>query len=70
MKVFDDFIHEFLYSIASQFNSCPLVWICHHRSVNNKINLLHEICISIVFSYIGSTFEDLLDRKTYLSQCE
>ena len=25
---------------ASQFNYCPLVWMCHHRSVNNKINRL------------------------------
>ena len=26
----------------SQFNYCPLLWMCHHRSVNNKINRLHE----------------------------
>ena len=29
---------------TSQFNYCPLVWMCHHRSVNNKINRLHERC--------------------------
>ena len=26
----------------SQFNYCPLLWMCHHSSVNNKINRLHE----------------------------
>ena len=24
--------------ILSQFNCCPLVWMCHSRSLNNKIN--------------------------------
>ena len=37
---------------ASQFNYCPLVWMCHHRSVNNKINPLHERCLRIVYSDI------------------
>ena len=26
---------------ASQFNYCRLVWMCHNRTVNNKINRLH-----------------------------
>ena len=36
---------------ASQFNYCPLVWMCHHRSVNNKINRCHERCLRIVYSH-------------------
>ena len=28
--------------IMSQFSYCPLVWICHSRTLNNKINKLHE----------------------------
>ena len=28
--------------IISQFNYCPLVWMCHSRRLNNKINHLHE----------------------------
>ena len=47
---------------ASQFNYCPLVWMCHHRSVNNKINRLHERCLRIVYSDSVSSFEDLLDK--------
>lgn len=47
---------------ASQFNYCPSVWMCHHCSVNNKINCLHEWCLPIVYSDSGSSFEDLLDK--------
>ena len=48
--------------LASQFNYCPLVKMCHHRSVNNKITLLHERCLRIVYSDSMSSFEDLLDK--------
>ena len=27
---------------TSQFNYCPLVWMCHSRSMNSRINRLHE----------------------------
>ena len=32
---------------TSQFNYCPLTWICHSRTMNNKINHLHERCLRI-----------------------
>ena len=47
---------------ASQFNYCPLVWMCHHRSVNTQINRLHERCLRIVYSHSVSSFEDLLGK--------
>ena len=28
--------------IQSQFNCCPLTWMFHCRTINNKINRLHE----------------------------
>lgn len=28
--------------ITSQFSYCLLVWMCHNRCVNNRINHLHE----------------------------
>ena len=52
---------------ASQFNYCPLVWMCHHRSVNNKINRLHERCLRIVYSDSMSSFEDLLYKDSSVS---
>ena len=33
-----------------QFSYCPLVWMCHSRANNNKINRLHERCLQIVYN--------------------
>ena len=52
---------------ASQFNYCHLVWMCHHRSVNNKIDRLLERCLRIVYSDSVSSFEDLLDKDRSVS---
>ena len=35
--------------IMSQFNYCPLVWICHSRGLNNKINNIHKRALRIVY---------------------
>ena len=34
--------------IISQFNYCPLVWMFHNRTMNNKINKLHERALRVV----------------------
>ena len=34
---------------TSQFNYCPIVWICHKRSLNNKVNHIHEKALCIVY---------------------
>ena len=46
---------------TSQFNYCPLVWMFHSRTMNNKINHLHERCLRIVYSDKTSSFEKLLE---------
>ena len=46
--------------ISSQFSYCPLLWMCHSRTLNNKINKIHERALRIVFKDNNSTFEDLL----------
>ena len=52
--------------IESQFNYCPLIWMLHSRTMNNKINRLHERSLRIVYSDHSSTFEELLERnKTF-----
>ena len=48
---------------ASKFNYFPLVWICHHHSVSNKINPLHGRFQSIVYSDKESSFENVLDTN-------
>ena len=45
----------------SQFSYCPLVWMCHSRTLNNKINNLHERALRLVYDDRQSTFEELLN---------
>ena len=42
-----------------QFNYWCLVWMCHRRSMNNKINRLHETYLPIIRSDKTSSFEGL-----------
>ena len=46
----------------SQFSYCPLVWMCHTRANNGKINRLHERCLRIIYSDKQSSFETLLEK--------
>ena len=46
----------------SQFNYCPLVWMCHSCLMSNKINRLHEKCFRVVYSDKTWSFEKLLDK--------
>ena len=34
--------------IISQFNYCPIVWMCHGKGLNNKINNIHKRALRIV----------------------
>ena len=48
--------------IMSQFSYSPLVWMCHSRTLNNKINKLHERALRrLVYDDRQSTFEELLN---------
>ena len=48
--------------IESQFGYCPLILMFHSRSVNDKINHLHERSPRIVYKDNISSFEDLLKK--------
>ena len=48
--------------IESQFNYCPLVWMFHNRTLNNKINKLHERALRIVYRNNDMSFQELLDK--------
>ena len=47
---------------TSQFNYYRLVWMCHNRTINNKINHLHERYLRIVYNNNKSLFQELLDK--------
>ena len=42
-----------------QSNYCSVIWMFHSRSLNNKINNLHERCSKIIHSYKKWNFEEL-----------
>ena len=48
--------------IESQFNYCPLLWMCHSRTLNNKINKLHERALRVVYNNDDLTFQELLEK--------
>ena len=47
--------------IRSQFNYCPLTWMFHNRTLNNKINRLHERALRLAYKDDSSSFQVLLD---------
>ena len=52
---------------TSQFSYCSLVWMCHSRTNNNKINRLHERCLRIVYNDKQSSFNELLEKDGSVS---
>ena len=46
--------------IESQFNYCPLVWMFHSRTMNNRINRIHERALRIAYKNNEASFEQLL----------
>ena len=50
----------------AQFNYCPLIWMCHNRTCNNKINRLHERCLRLIYDK-NSSFEDLMEKDNSVS---
>ena len=51
----------------SQFNYCPLIWMCHSRENNNKINRLHERCLRIIYKDKRSSSNALLGKNGCVS---
>ena len=51
----------------SQSNYCPLVWMFHSRSINSKINRLHERVLSIVYNDFKSPYKNLLEKNGTVS---
>ena len=47
----------------TQFNYCPLIWKCHSRKNNRKVNRLHEKCLRTK----QSSFNELLEKDRSVS---
>ena len=53
--------------IESQFAYCPLVWMYHSRTLNNKINKLHKRALRLVYKDRNLSFTQLLDMDKSVS---
>ena len=54
--------------ITSQFGYWPLVWTFHSRSLNNRINKIHEKSLRLVYKDNKSTFSELLDKDNSVTR--
>ena len=50
--------------IELQFNYCPLMWMFHSRTLNNKINRLHEKALRLVYGDYKFKFDELLEKDS------
>ena len=48
--------------IELQFGYCPLVWMFHSQSLNNKINQIHERKLRIISNDKSSFFQKLFEK--------
>ena len=55
-------MHDF---VNSQFNYFPLTWMFHNRTLNNKINKLHERALRLVYINDDLSFQELLDADLF-----
>ena len=54
--------------IAFQLSYCPLVWMFHSRTLNNRINTIHEKALRLVYkSETFLPFDDLLEKDKSVS---
>ena len=51
----------------SQFGYCPVVWMNHSRTVNNRINGLHKRALILVHKDFSSSFSELLEKDKSVS---
>ena len=51
--------------IVSQFSYCPLIWMLHSKTLNNRINNIHERALRLAYTDNKLFFKQLL-KKTIL----
>ena len=53
--------------VSSQFNYCPLLWMCHCRTLHTQINKIHERALRIVYKDEDLSFGELLEKSGSVS---
>ena len=54
--------------VMSQFGYCPLIFMFLSRSLNNKINSIHERALRIIYQDHVSTFQEMFDKGNSVSR--
>ena len=49
---------------SSQVSYCPLIWMCHNRRMEHRVNKIHERDLRLIYpSHSKLTFKELLDKN-------
>ena len=48
--------------ITSQFSYCPLIWMFHSRTLNNRTNNIHERALRLTYKGNQYSFKELLEK--------
>ena len=56
-----------LFNAFFQLSYCPLVWMCHSRWLNDKINRLHRRCLRLIYNSKHSTLHEFLRKDCSVS---
>ena len=48
--------------ITSRFSYCSLIWMLHSRTLNNRINNIHERALRLTYKDNKSSFKQLLEK--------
>ena len=51
----------------SQFNYFRLIWMCHIKKRDDKINRLYEKCLRIIYNDKTPSYEELLSKDGSVS---
>ena len=54
-------------SITSHFSFCPIVWMCHCRKLNERINHIHERALRKFYKVFNLSFQELLIEDNSLN---
>ena len=49
----------FFFFFNAHFNYCPTIWVFYSRSLNTKINRLHERCLRLIYNYEKLLVKDI-----------
>ena len=49
--------------VTTQFSYCPLLWMCHSRTMHAQLNKIHERALRMVYRDHVSSFQVLLEKS-------